>query len=289
MPAALHLFKWMALFSLPAVVVLLWIVRLKKKHTDEARRPFTVRPLRVAGESTREEADKIFESASEDMLFLMMGPLVGFSAALTLKSGAPLEWAIPFVLLAVGSAWLGVRIQRKLKRSWNYRLGAIGEQVVGRELDQLMSLGSQVFHDVQFDNWNIDHVVVGNKGVFAVETKTWRKPSLDSDLPAKIVFDGESLSVPGKWMSQGAIKQARNNANSLSEWIAQAAGENVPVVPVVALPGWALEIERFGDVAVFSATKMGETMLKRGKCDLKPEQIQRIGFQIAKRCETTFD
>ncbi len=150
-----------------------------------------------------------------------------------------------------------------------------------------MSQGYQVFHDVQFGNWNIDHVVVGPKGVFAVETKTWRKPGVDSRLAAKVVFDGEALSVPGKWTSRGAIHQARNNAKSLSEWIAKAAAENVPVVPVVALPGWSLEVERFGDVAVFSATKMGEPMIRRGESDLQPEQIQRICFQLAKCCEVT--
>lgn len=284
---ALSLLSWIAILGTPSVVVLVWIVQTKRRHGVQARRPFTVQPLRVAGESTREKADELFESASDDMLLLLAGPLAGVLLGITVKLNSWLILAIPFGGVAIGSACLGIRIRGKLKKSWNYRLGAIGEQVVGRELDQLMSLGYQVFHDVQFGNWNIDHVVVGPKGVFAVETKTWRKPSVDSNLAAKVVFDGEALSIPGKWKSRSAIQQARNNAKSLSEWIAKAAGESVSVVPVVALPGWALEIERFGDVAVFSATKMGEPMIRRGDSDFRPEQIQRICFQIAKCCEAT--
>jgi hypothetical protein len=287
MYGALHLLKLMALFGAPSVVVFLWIIQTKRRHVAKARRPFTVQPLRVAGESTREKADELFDSASEDLLFLLAGPLFGLLLGFTT---APISWPITAILLAgvaIGSYMLGKRIQGKLKKSWNYRLGAIGEQVVGRELDQLMSQGYQIFHDVQFGGWNIDHIVVGPKGVFAVETKTWRKPSAGSNISAKIVFDGEALSVPGKWKSDIAIQQARGNAKSLSKWIAKAAAENVPVVPIVALPGWSLEVERLGDVAVFSATKMGDPMIRRGESDLRQEQIQRICFQLAKCCEVT--
>lgn len=284
---AVSLLTWVAILGVPNVVVLVWIVQIKRRHMAQTRRPFTVQPLRVAGESTREKADELFESASDDMLFLLAGPLAGVILGILVKPNSWLIMAIPFVGMAVLSAWLGFRIRRKLKKSWNYRLGAIGEQVVGRELDQLMSQGYQVFHDVQFGNWNIDHVVVGPRGVFAVETKTWRKPNVDSNVTAKVVFDGEALSVPGKWKSRSAVQQARNNAKSLSEWIAKAAAEIVTVVPVVALPGWSLEVEHFSDVAVFSATKMGEPMIRRGDGDLQPEQIQRISFQLAKCCEAT--
>lgn len=279
--------SWIAILGAPSVVVLVWIIQTKRRHVAQGRRPFTVQPLRVAGESTRERADELFESASDDMLLLLAGPLAVAFLGIAAKPSSWLILAILFAGVTVGSAWLGMRIRRKLKKSWNYRLGAIGEQVVGRELDQLMAQGYQVFHDVQFGNWNIDHVVVGPKGVFAVETKTWRKPNLGSNVSAKIVFNGDALSVPGKWTSDGAIQQARDNARSLSKWIAKAAAENVPVIPVVALPGWSLEMERFGDVAVFSAAKMGEPMIRRGNDDLRPEQIQRICFQLAKCCEVT--
>jgi hypothetical protein len=173
----------------------------------------------------------------------------------------------------------------KLRTYADYRIGSLGEQVVGRELDQLMAQGYRVFHDVEFKSWNIDHVVVGPKGVFAVETKTRRKPSKRSGLEAKVVFDGETLTYPGKTRERDAIDQASRNAESLAKWIAESAAENIPVVPVIALPGWALDIKHYGPVAVYSATNMGEPMLKRGKIQLNPAQIERITHQLRRLCE----
>ena len=54
-----------------------------------------------------------------------------------------------------------------------------GERVVAEHLNQLIAEGYTVFHDVPcgFKKgkkmlFNIDHLLVGKKGIFAVETKT---------------------------------------------------------------------------------------------------------------------
>ena len=280
-----HGIEWMVLIGAPAALVLLGIIRMRWKHVAEARRPFTEVPLRVAGQSTRQKADELFESATEDLFFVLIGPAIGFLYGISPLRESRVFGGVLFLVIAIVTGWLGLRLRTELRASWNYRLGALGEQVVSRELDKLMRLDYRVFHDVPFDGWNIDHVVLGAKGVFAVETKTWRKPRKESKLQAKVVFDGRGLIRPGKKSDPGAIEQARDNARSLSNWISKSAAENVSVVPVVALPGWALEIMQYSDVAVFSATNMGEAMLSRGKSSLSPEQIQRIGFQLAKCCE----
>jgi hypothetical protein len=41
------------------------------------------------------------------------------------------------------------------------RLGFKGERAVGEELNQLLRQGFHVFHDLPFDSFNIDHVIVG--------------------------------------------------------------------------------------------------------------------------------
>jgi hypothetical protein len=50
--------------------------------------------------------------------------------------------------------------------------GAEGEEAVGAVLESLTADGWHVIHDVSFGRGNIDHVVVGPGGVFAVETKS---------------------------------------------------------------------------------------------------------------------
>jgi hypothetical protein len=276
----------LAIFYLPALAVFAFMIRARKAHQAAAREPFTEKPLRLPGESTREKADRLFDTANEKMLLVLLGcPVVGWAYTFGPGPKPVILGAILLGVALVGSGWLGVRIRNELKESWNYRLGAKGEQVVGRELDRLMAKGYEVFHDVPCERWNIDHVVVGPRGVFAVETKAWRKPKAEGGKKVEVVFDGSRLIWPGKRQPDcDPIADALRVSNSLQKWIAGEAAESTAVVPVVALPGWSVRIEKFGDVAVYSATDMSEPMLKRGKSQLLPAQIQRIAWQLSKAC-----
>jgi len=274
------------IFAVPAAVTLAILMMIKLARDREARLPFTRQPLRAPGESTRRKADEIFDSISLDLVLLCFAwPATGFVLGLVQHGELRLAAAIGLVISIAGAAILGARMASKLRTYADYRIGSLGEQVVGRELDQLMAQGYRVFHDVEFKGWNIDHVVVGPRGVFAVETKTRRKPSKRSGLEAKVVFDGETLTFSNKSPETKAIKQASGSADSLAKWIADAAAEKIPVVPVIALPGWDLVIKNYGPVAVYSATNMGEPMLKRGKIQLNPGQIERITYQLRRLCE----
>ena len=42
-------------------------------------------------------------------------------------------------------------------------------------LQRLRADGAQIFHDVPADGFNLDHVVVADKGIFVIETKTWSR------------------------------------------------------------------------------------------------------------------
>jgi hypothetical protein len=281
-----RLLEWVMIFAVPSLVTLIILVMIKRARDREARLPFTRQPLRVPGESARQKADEVFESMSMDLfLICFVWPATGLVLGLVKYGNPKVSATIGLVVAIAGAAVIGARFIQKLRTYANYRLGSLGEQVVGRELDQLMAQGYRVFHDVEFEGWNIDHVVVGPKGVFAVETKTRRKPSRRSGLDARVVFDGEALTFPGKPRDRAAIEQASNNAASLTKWIAEAAGERIPVVPVVALPGWELVIKNYGPVAVYSATDMGDLMLRRGKIQLDPGQIQRVAHQLKHLCE----
>jgi Nuclease-related domain len=149
----------------------------------------------------------------------------------------------------------------------------------------MIGQGYQVFHDIPFTDWNIDHVAVGPRGVFAIETKTRRKPPLKKDQKHEVIFDGERLIWLNKWTEVKPVAQARSNAKSLGKWLEKAAGERVEVIPVLAIPGWWLTIRKYGDVAAYSATGMSEHLPKRGTTDLLPAQVQRIAFQLRKLCE----
>jgi hypothetical protein len=58
------------------------------------------------------------------------------------------------------------------KRIKELRLGRDGEKIVAEQLECLRESGAQVFHDVPGDGFNLDHVVISNHGIYAIETKT---------------------------------------------------------------------------------------------------------------------
>jgi len=285
MNAFLQPLGWIALFYLPPVAVMLLLFWTKRAHDSHARQPFTEQPLRMAGESTREKADELFEGGFQDVLFiLLLCPLSGWVLSQFPGRNRVVVEIAGFVVVSTIAGVVAFRALNKFKLSWQYRLGAKGEQVVGRELDRLIAQGYRVFHDMPFTDWNIDHVVVGPRGVFAVETKAWRKPAKTADLKAEIVLDGDALVLPGNHTSREALVEAARNADSLGKWIAKVSAEHVVVVPAVALPGWSLSIKRYGEVAVYSATNMSDYLPKRGRLDLSPAQIQRIAAQVEHQC-----
>ena len=71
------------------------------------------------------------------------------------------------------------RLTGLLRQRRIVRLGYDGEVTVGQELNQLLRDGYCVYHDIPADKFNIDHIVVGKKGVFAIETKARSKPNSD--------------------------------------------------------------------------------------------------------------
>src|SRR5689334_11974907 len=103
-------------------------------------------------------------------------------------------------------------------------------------LEQLRAAGYRVFHDVKGgENFNIDHVLVGPGGVFAVETKTRSKPE---GRDAKVVYDGECVRVDGMEPDRDPVEQARANADRVRDLLREMTGNWIRVRPVVVYPGW---------------------------------------------------
>ena len=140
----------------------------------------------------------------------------------------------------------GWRISRIWKRRQNCYLGWYGERYVAEWLEPAKLQGWRVFHDVPFESegkkFNIDHIAVGLSGVVAVETKTRRKGNArQGRKDSQIFFNGRTLDWPWGEDTLG-LDQAERNARWLTDWIHAEIGEHVHVSPVLALPGWWLEI-----------------------------------------------
>ncbi len=179
------------------------------------------------------------------------------------------------------------RIFKLLSERRNLRLGLDGELAVAEELNKLMFSGYHVYHDFPAEKFNIDHILIGPAGVFAVETKTRSKrEALRGKSSAEVSYDGKQLIFPGGYYEVNALTQAKNQASWLGKWLSSAVGEKVNVEPIVTIPGWYLKRLTQEGIPVLNPKKEIEIhVISSGrKKILSDGMITRIVHQIDQRC-----
>lgn len=179
-------------------------------------------------------------------------------------------------------------------RSWGPArravLGARGEQAVGQVLDELRDRGYRVFHDLPINGIaapdapavpapNIDHVLVGPAGVFALETKTRRKPL---GRRAEVRYVGERLLIDGFAPDRDPIAQAQACASAVRAMLRRGLDRDVPVRPVVLFPGWGVNERSGAEVWVLNPKRLFSWLeaeerraAKTGRA-LAPEEIALV-------------
>lgn len=274
----------------PGMLAVWFIVRQRRLAREARRSPLTKDLLRTPGHTVRLEFEESRVDLAFDVLLLMLVPAFAVAAlyATQLATGriAP---ALVLVVVLVGMVLFCIRhVRLLLKKSTELdrlRLGMDAELAAGQELDQLMRQGAVVFHDLQAEKFNIDHVVVAPQGVFAVETKGYRKPNeIEGKASATVVYDGQTLKFPD-WSAIKELEQAQRQAQWLAGWLSSATGEKTEVLPVLALPGWFVDRKGRGPVLVLSGGELRGHLLKaRDAKPLSAEQMARVVHQVEQRC-----
>jgi hypothetical protein len=272
-----------------AVVGGIWVWRLNRR---QERPPVAEKLLRAPGESLRRKIERF----DDKLLFHLVGsalvPLLVMVTGLWVidrLSANVQPWALGGVLVLLAAVlYFSARwLMRVLNQRRDYYLGYYGERVVGEVLDGLRAKGFRVFHDVPASEasptFDIDHVVVGPSGIFAIETKTRRRgkarPGFDEH---KIIFDGQQLVYPWGEDFHG-LNQARDHGIWLENWVVQILGRRVPIVPVLVFPGWWVEEHAISNVRVANPNQIGNIVLRGGGV-LTEEQIEAVCRNLEARC-----
>lgn len=190
-----------------------------------------------------------------------------------------------FVLALIGWLYVVRTMLRRLETVRILRLGYECELAVGQELDLLMMNGFQVFHDVLAENFNIDHVVVGPGGVFAVETKGRSKSLLNDSAKTKefrVEYRGGQLRFPN-YHDEVSVPQASRQAAWLSKWLTSATGMPVQTTPVLVLPGWFVDLKEKPPIPIIASGYINGFFTKQRQSVLNDEQIARIVHQLDAR------
>lgn len=251
-----------------------------KYRWSKSRRPVKERLLRSPGDHCRKRME---EHWNRIMLWLFASTLVPAVVLKPMAAGLPvggfLLWAPVLSSLAAVPAFIRLQEYRK------YELGLSGERAVGEELNQLMLEGYHVFHDYPAGpNWNIDHIVIGRSGVYAIETKTRRKKKpKDGGDDHKIIFDGKVLHFPCETSTCG-LKQAQDNATGLADQLSKALAEPIHVQPILTFPGWFITRTGKNGVLVVNAKEIRRCIVSSDRPQLSPKQIEQIAFRIEEKC-----
>jgi len=118
------------------------------------------------------------------------------------------------------------------KRSDQAERGADAEVAVAQLLRTLPK-EYYVFHDLAFEGFNIDHVVIGPTGVFTVETKSHR---------GKVSAGGEALRLNGRPFEKPILNQAWSEAFSLRDRLPQIAEIPCRVQPILCFPNAFIDV-----------------------------------------------
>lgn len=219
----------------------------------------------VPGQQLLDRIDEANEGVGHGISAMILALPMLFLVWATMR----IDWTIvrfgvmEMIFLIAWAICLGIgfrQYQRHSRHKEQARDGLIAERVTGMQLNRLVAKGCIVMHDLPCGDFNIDHIVIAPRGVYAVETKSFRKPkALPQGEKATVEFDGEMLKF-SDFSTRKPIEQARRQARFLADFLRESLGEAIRVDPAISLPGWWIDKSEAGkasDVFVFTPMRRG--------------------------------
>jgi hypothetical protein len=282
----------------PALVVLfaLWFDQWRRRsRRSKKTKPLQERLLRPPGYSLSLRLEELTDDLFNKIIgSIVLCGLTGTEAAVAtqyVSESFPLIPTILLFMLAAATALPGavyaVSAYRTMREAHIVRIGLRGEQATAEALAEASDAGFRTFHDIPAgEDWNIDHVAVGPKGVFLLETKAQRRkganPNGDQE-EHEVKFDGHTLAFPFG-PDRDTVSQARRNAKWLSDYLVRKVGHLIPVDTIVVLPGWSVD-GRQGPVKAMNCSYL--TKYLRGQNNkLQPEDVSLIAEALEEKNRT---
>ena len=247
---------------------------------DQKKSPLTDKPLRNPGQSLDESISKILDDEAMQYALLpticIVFTLVEWLRWYNESPYAPYIWTVITLIVLPYSLYKLFRIRKTLKK---LRLGRDGERVVGQYLELLREQGFRVFHDIVGNKFNIDHVVISEKGVYVIETKTYSKPSKGKPI---VCHQNDQIIINGFNTGDKTITQVTAASSWLANIIKESTGKSIPVKPVVVFPGWFIETKNnTKDVWVINPKGL-PAFINNSPTALSKEEMMMVSYHISR-------
>lgn len=213
-----------------------------------SKSPLKSPPLRLPGQSLEAQID---DYLTDHALVPALGAAIMIGLAVMewiryWNQSPPMPWVVTTMALAVCvyTAW---KLWRAKKHVIQLKQGRDGERAVGQFLERFRVEGFQIFHDVVTGDANIDHVLIGPRGIYTIETKTLSKPVRGE---CKIIASRDGITANGLRIERNPVLQAKAQAAWLKQYFGDAEYK-FPVQPVVVFPGWFVEPADFNAIGAW--------------------------------------
>lgn len=235
------LFVVIASMLVPAATIYTWL-RLQEKA--DRRTPLADALLRQPGETL---TCKLRDTSFDLCALIFTSTVVPSIACICLLSawvdpakvrGDLLFWIMSIFILG-SVVWSVMRALKVMNDLRVIKAGLEGELATAQLLSPMLAEGWKLFHDIPGKRGNIDHVMVGPNGIFAIESKyRSKRRSQKGKESAMVEYDGKRLRFASGTYETLPLEQAQATGSELAQALRGKLGHDVQVTPVVSLPGW---------------------------------------------------
>ena len=228
-----------ATVALTSTIVFLLIAKTWNvvSRTISSTPNFSDRIMHEAAQQFRDELERLSTSQSTYLSGVLVF-ITLFIAAYLLQAqylfmGYPL-WQLYLLLsfLLLTSAFAMFTLFKTIFARRQVKFIRDANIAVGHQLQQMSAQGTRVFHDIKTGAGIVDHVIIGQKGVYAVNVVAQR-----SGKRAQARLNNNVLEFSNNKNSQPIVKIAAKVIRLQKEF-RDLVGHNVRVRSVVAAPGW---------------------------------------------------
>jgi hypothetical protein len=228
-----------ATVALTSTIVFLLIAKTWNaiSRTISSTPSFSDRIMHEAAQRFRDELERLSCSQSTylsgALVFVMLFVAAYVLQAEHLFAGYPswqLYMQLGFLLLVSGYAAFRLGKTSLARRQLQFLRDA--NIAIGHQLQQMSANGTRVFHDVGTSAGIVDHVIIGQKGIYAINVVARRS---GKRAHARLRDNAIEYSN-GK--AEHSIVDISAKTNRLQKEFRQLLGHKVRVRSVIAVPGW---------------------------------------------------
>lgn len=240
--------------------------------------------MREAAQRFRDELDRLTSSQSTYLSGVLVFVML-FIAAYVLQAGHlfvgypswQLYLQLGFLLLVSGFA--GFYLVKTVRRRHQVKFVRDANIAVGHQLQKVSTEGTRVFHDIETSAGTVDHLIVGQKGLYSVNVVA-RRSSKNPQARLtnnEIEFSNNRAAV--------SIVDINAMASRLRKEFRDLLGHEVRVRSVIAVPGWDIAEQTSNEHLLVNERTIAMLSGWNDKTDyLMNEDVAVLQAELMSRC-----